>query len=172
MPGSPPASTPAAPGQSAEPAAVVIDVESIVAADSAELWRHAASPAGVNEELWPLAMSFPRHLRSLERVGTGSKLFRSRIALFGLVPVDWHDLGLERIEPSRGFREVSSSLWMARWVHERTLDSAAGGTRVRDHVEFTPRLRWLAPLMAPLYRGVFGRRHRRLRRKFGAVGNH
>jgi ligand-binding SRPBCC domain-containing protein len=129
-----------------------------------ELWRRVSTPAGVNDELWPFRM----HLDKLDlaapdasRALPGGGVL---ISLFGVLPLDWHWLGLESVTPGGGFHEVSSSLWMRRWVHVRTIEPAGEHSTLRDHVELTPRLGLLAPLLAPVYRAVFRRRHRRLRR--------
>jgi ligand-binding SRPBCC domain-containing protein len=54
------------------------------------------------------------------------------------------------------------------WEHERTLERLAnGGTRIRDHVAFEPRIRLMASLHRTIIAATFRHRHRRLRRYFG-----
>jgi len=148
-------------------AAVRIDVSSELAADVDSVWRQVSTPAGVNYELWPLRMTFPRDLPSIDEASTGQNLFRSLITLLGVLPLDWHHFGLVRIDPGRGFHEISSSLWVARWVHIRSVAPHDRGCTVHDQVECSPRLLMPTCLVAPLYRYIFERRHDRLRRRFG-----
>jgi hypothetical protein len=127
------------------------------------------SAEGVNDELGPwLRMTVPRGLDSLdlETVEPGS-LGRSWVLLFGLIPVDYDDLGLERIEPGRGFLERSTMLSQRLWEHERTIEpSAEGGCTIVDRVAWEPRLPLPGKLLRPMFRAVFHRRHRRLLRHF------
>jgi len=60
-------------------------------------------------------------------------------------------------------------LTQSLWEHERIVEPAARGCRVRDTVRFEPRWRWLGHLQLPIFRLVFANRHRRLVKKFGAV---
>lgn len=150
---------------------LIIEETSIVAADQQAVWQRVSTAGGINAELWPVRMHLPPGLDVLgELVGTK----RTRgvlISLLGILPLDWHRLGIDSLEPGHGFREESTSLWMSRWVHVRRLQRLDGGCRISDRVEFTPRLSILRPLLAPIYRQVFQRRHRELRRHFGIVAN-
>ena len=126
------------------------------------------TPEGVNHELGPwLRMTAPRHLRSLDGVTLGERLCRSWVLLFGVIPVDYDDLTLVRLEPGRGFLERSPMLSQRLWEHERTLEPADGGTRVTDRVRLEPRLRVLGRLSLVVATAVFRHRHRRLLRYFG-----
>ena len=97
----------------------------------------------------------------------GERWFRSRLLLFGVLPVDYDDLTLVSIEPGRGFHERSSMLSMRVWEHERTLEPAEGGTLVRDRLTLRAACaRWRARLQRALVAATFRRRHRRLRAWF------
>ena len=62
--------------------------------------------------------------------------------LFGLIPFDYDDLCVERLDPGVGFLERSKMLSARVWEHERTLEPLdGGGTRVTDRVRFEPRVR-------------------------------
>ena len=124
--------------------------------------------AGINAELWPLRMHLPQDPEVLLHLAETHATRGLLITLLGVVPLDWHWLGIEQIEPGRGFHEVSSSLSMRRWSHIRTIEPTTGGCLLRDRVEFTPRLAFLGPLVAPLYRAIFRRRHRVLHQRFGS----
>ena len=87
--------------------------------------------------------------------------------MFGVLPFDYDDLRLVAIEPGRGFHEDSTMLSQRRWVHRRDLEPVAGGTRVRDRIEFEPRLPCGGPLVRVVFRAVFRHRHRRLATHFG-----
>jgi hypothetical protein len=151
------------------------EVASVLPATPAEVWERVATIAGVNEELRPLArMTCPRGLAEvrLDAAGDrlGERLFRSWILLFGVLPVDYDDLTLVRVEPGRGFLESSTMLSQRRWVHERTLASVPGGCRVTDRVCFEPRLPLPGRLLRAVFRFFFRHRHRRLARHFGGRG--
>src|SRR4051812_3514255 len=101
--------------------------------------------AGVNQELAPLMrMTHPAGLERLDQqvVPLGTRLFRSYLLAFGVLPVDWDDIALESITPGQGFVE-SSSLATARvWRHRRWIHRPAtgGGCRLEDHLTWAPRL--------------------------------
>lgn len=125
---------------------------------------------GVNDELAPLLrMTHPADVDQLnpDNVPLGERLFRSWVLLFGVVPFDYDDLVLVRVEPGRGFLERSTMLSQRSWEHERTLEDAPGGCRVTDRIRFEPRLPLIGRPLRPLLRRFFRHRHRRLRRRFG-----
>ncbi|HET9471713.1 MAG TPA: hypothetical protein VFO24_11465, partial [Usitatibacter sp.] len=101
-------------------------------------------------------------------VPLGERIFRSWILLLGVLPIDWDDLTLVRIERGLGFLESSTMLSQRRWVHERTLVAVDGGCRVTDHITFEPRLPGSARVFLPVFRFFFRHRHRRLARWFRA----
>lgn len=150
------------------------EVRSVVPATPAEVWERVATIEGVNHELLPLArMTVPPEFagRRLDAAGgaLGQRLFRSWILLFGVLPVDWDDLTLVRVEPGRGFLESSTMLSQRRWIHERTLEPVPGGCRVTDRIEFEPRLGLPGGLFLGVFRFFFRHRHRRLGAWFGAA---
>jgi hypothetical protein len=130
------------------------------------------SAEGINFELAPLLrMTVPRGLGTLDldRVEPG-RLGRSWILLFGVLPVDYDDLGLERIEPGRGFLERSTMLSQRLWEHERTIEPrAGGGCTLTDRVAWEPRLPLPGRSLRPLFGAFFRHRHRRLRRHFAVA---
>jgi len=146
------------------------EVSSVLPAPAAAVWARISTMAGVNFELAPFfRMTFPARFAAIDpaAVPIGRRVFRSWILLFGVLPVDYDDLRLERIEPGRGFLETSTMLSQRRWIHERTLEPAGPGCRVTDRVRFEPRLPGLAWLFGPLFHRLFLHRHRRLREAFG-----
>src|SRR4029077_13176970 len=121
------------------------EVSSVVSATPERVWARVSTMEGVNHELMPLVrMTCPRRYAGLrldpEIVPLGVRAFRSWVLALGILPVDWDDLTLVRIEPGRGFLEDSTMLSQRRWVHERTLAAVDGGCRVTDHIRFEPRL--------------------------------
>jgi len=143
-------------------------------APAREVWEQVTSADGINYEMSPLfRMTVPRGLDSLdiERLGPG-RLGRSWILLFGILPVDYDDLGLERVEPGRGFLERSTMLSQRLWEHERTIepDHAGTGCTVTDRVAWEPRPPLPGLLLRPLFAGFFRHRHRQLRRHFAGRG--
>jgi ligand-binding SRPBCC domain-containing protein len=133
------------------------------------VWDRVTTMAGVNDELAPFfRMTHPRGLDRLpDDAPTGVRLFRSWVLLFGVLPVDYDDLTLMRIEPGRGFLESSRMLTSSRWEHERTLEPSGRGTELTDRINFEPRVRVLGPILFRITRALFARRHRRLRKRFG-----
>jgi len=140
-------------------------VSSVVPASPAEVWARVSTVEGINFELMPLArMTCPRRFAAIDPavVPLGQRLFRSWILLFGLLPVDYDDLTLLRVEAGRGFLESSRMLSQRRWVHERTLEAVPGGCRVTDRIGFEPRLPAAARVFGRVFRLFFAHRHRRL----------
>lgn len=146
--------------------------QSALFAPPARVWAEIATLEGINRELGPwLAMTPPPDGRafSIDDVPVDTPWFRSRILLFGRVPVDHDDLVIVELEPGRRFLERSSTRTQLVWEHERTVDAApGGGTILTDRVAWTPRA---APLAAagPVFHAVFAWRHRQLRRRFGRL---
>jgi hypothetical protein len=129
-----------------------------------------ASLSGINDELRPwLRMTAPRDAElTPEAVPLGRRWFRSWILLLGVLPFDYVDLCVERIQPGRGFLERSKTLSARAWEHERTLDRLPeGGTRLTDRVRFAPRLPGTGRAHRAVIRAIFRHRHRRLRRALG-----
>ena len=145
-------------------------VASRVDAPRSEVWARVSSMEGVNDELAPvLRMTHPPEVADLNphNVPLGERLFRSWILLFGVLPFDYDDLVLVRVDPDRGFLERSSMLSQRVWEHERTLEDAEEGCLVTDRIRFVPRPPLVGALLRPLLRAFFRHRHRRLRRRFG-----
>jgi len=115
-------------------------------------------------------MTAPRRLREngLADVALGEHLCRSWVLLFGVLPVDYDDITLSRLEPPRSFLEQSTMLSQRAWEHERVIENAAGGSIVTDRIRYEPRLPIPDLVLRRLYTIVFRHRHRRLRRYFGA----
>jgi hypothetical protein len=129
------------------------------------------SAAGINAELGPLLrMTTPRGLESLDLHGLEpGPLGRSWLLLFGVIPIDYDEIGLERIEPGRGFLERSRMLSQRLWEHERTIEAGEGGAVVTDRLAWEPRLPLPGRLLRPTIAAVFRHRHKQLRRHFGGA---
>ena len=113
------------------------------------VWGRIASLDGTNHELRPwFRMTAPQGVElSPDTVPIGRRWFRSWILLFGVLPFDYDDLCLERIEPGRGFLERSTMLSATTWEHERALEQLGPDrTLLRDRVSFNPRIRFTARL--------------------------
>jgi hypothetical protein len=140
-------------------------------AEPAAVWERATSAEGINAELGPLLrMTVPRGAESLDLHGLEpGPLGRSWLLLFGLIPIDYDQIGLARIEPGRGFLERSTMLTQRLWEHERTIEADAGGATLVDRLAWEPRLPLPGRALRPLIATVFGHRHRQLRRHFGGA---
>lgn len=144
-------------------------VASRLEAPPSEVWARVTTVAGVNSELRPIVrMTAPPGIDSLAEadVVLGERLFRSWILLLGLIPVDYDDLTLVRLEPGHGFHERSSMLSQRVWEHERTLEADGAGCRLTDRLRFEPRRPIPVPVVERVVRGLFEHRHRRLRERF------
>jgi ligand-binding SRPBCC domain-containing protein len=150
----------------------VIEVSSRLAIDRERLWAVISTMQGVNAELAPwLRMSVPLEARgkSLAEIRIGEVAFESWLLALGFLPFDRHRLCLIELERGRGFVERSSS-WLQRvWQHERTLETIAGGTEIRDRVTFEPRIGLLAPVVQMVVARLFRHRHARLRARFHSI---
>jgi ligand-binding SRPBCC domain-containing protein len=141
------------------------------------VWAHASTMAGVNYELGPLLrMTHPPEIDRLDlglggreprSGGIGRPAFRSRVLLFGFLPVDYDDVTIVRLDPGRGFLERSPLGTQRLWEHERRLEPAGGGCAIVDRVRHEPRVPLAGRWQSALLRQVFRHRHRRLRRRFG-----
>lgn len=165
----PPGEPPGAP----RPTVVCLDLVSHVAAARPRVWAAVASMSGVNAELAPLVrMTAPRGVDRIDgddaRVREG---FTSWILLLGLVPLDRHRFGFERIVDGHRFDERSRSWLQRSWRHTRTVTDGPSGASayVRDELAIEPRLALLAPVVRVAVRGLFRHRHARLRRRFGGA---
>jgi hypothetical protein len=148
-----------------------LSIASRLEAEPAAVWQRVMSAEGINAELWPLLrMTVPRGRESLDldalRPGP---LGRSWILLFGLVPIDYDQIGLDRIDRGRGFLERSTMLSQRLWEHERTIDVDVEGAVLVDRIAWEPRLPLPGSLLRPLFRALFRHRHRQLRRHFGGA---
>jgi hypothetical protein len=150
-----------------------ISVASRLDARPDRVWDRVITPAGINDEMRPwLRMTTPRGLDRLDpgSIELGKPIGRSWILLFGLLPFDYDEITLVRLEEGRGFLERSSMLSQRTWEHERTLEPVGeGGCLITDRVRWRPRLGLPGAPLRPLFRWFFRHRHRRLRRRFGGV---
>lgn len=148
-----------------------IVVASRLDAPAEEVWERVTTPEGINDEMRPwLRMTIPAGVESLdpESIVLGEPIGRSWILLFGLLPFDYDDLTLVRLEPGRGFLERSTMLSQRLWEHERTVESNGDdGCTVADRVHWQPRLGLPAQPLRPVIAWFFRHRHARLRRRFG-----
>jgi hypothetical protein len=148
-----------------------IQVASLLPVEPAAVWERAMSAEGINAELGPLLrMTVPRGLESLDLHGLGpGPLGRSWVLLFGLIPIDYDDIGLERLEPGRGFLERSTMLSQRFWEHERTIRPDGDGTVLTDRIAWEPRVPLPGGALRPLMAAVFRHRHKQLQRHFGGA---
>jgi hypothetical protein len=153
--------------------AAEISVSSQLSASPAAVWDRIITPEGINDEMRPyLRMTLPPGVDQLdpESIEIGVPIGRSWILLFGLLPFDYDDVCLARLEPGRGFLERSRMLSQRCWEHERTLEPIDGGCRVTDRVSWQPRLGLPGRPLRPVVGSFFRHRHKRLRRHFGCPG--
>jgi hypothetical protein len=130
------------------------------------------TPEGINDEMRPyLRMTLPPGVGEIspETVELGVPIGRSWILLFGLLPFDYDEVCLVRLEPGRGFLERSKMLSQQVWEHERTIELAEGGCTVTDRVSWQPHLGLPGAPLRPVIGWFFRHRHKQLQRHFGGV---
>jgi hypothetical protein len=148
--------------------------ESKLRCDRRRAWEWITSLDGVAAEMRPfLRMTAPKNVRTLADVDVtpGKLLFRSRVFLFGVIPIDHSDLTVLELRRDHGFVEQSPMGSMRLWRHERQiLDCASDETAVvvEDRLTFEPR--WAKPLVGWFIKRVFAHRHRVLRKQLGDRG--
>ena len=116
------------------PSAEIV-VSSQLQTTPAKVWDRVITPEGIRDEMHPyLRMTLPAGVERLdpESVELGVKIGRSWILLFGLLPFDYDDITLVRLDPGRGFLERSQMLSQRVWEHERTIEPDAEG-RLLNH---------------------------------------
>jgi ligand-binding SRPBCC domain-containing protein len=162
-------------GSGAAGGAGSFSVSSRLAAPVAEVWQHATTVSGINEELRPvLRMTAPADVRGLDptTITLGKRICRSWLLLGGILPVEYDDLVVVELEAGRRFLERSTMLTQRVWQHERVLEPDGPAACVlTDRLIFQPRTRWLLPVVSRIVRSLFRHRHRRLRRRFGQAGD-
>lgn len=157
---------------------VTHEIRTELAAPAADVWVHATTMAGVNEELGPwVRMTHPADLSDLSTAPPdlmGSVAFQSWLLAFGFLPFDRHALRLLSVD-DRGadggaFVEDSTSWMQKRWRHERTVDVLTATTcAVTDRLVIEPRVGLARPLVARIVPWLFSRRHRCLVARFGTA---
>jgi hypothetical protein len=148
---------------------IEIGATSVLGAAPQAVWDRVTTIQGINHELGPwMRMTAPRGTElSVQAVPLGRRWFRSWILLLGVLPFDYDELCIERLDAPAGFLERSRMLSAPVWEHERTLEALpGGGTRVTDRVRFLPRLALAGRIHRAAIAAIFRHRHRRLRAHF------
>jgi hypothetical protein len=156
---------------------VRFEQSSALAVDARRVWDRAVTPEGINDELMPIMrMTVPVRFRgkTIADVEPGTRLGRSWILLFGVLPFEYDDIGLAELGPGFRFLERSTMASMKRWQHERTITPSSSqapsgaGCTITDRVEFETRLPipGLERLLRAVFRRVFRHRHARIARHF------
>ena len=144
--------------------------ESRLNAPPEAVWELVRRMSTVNVELSPFAgMTFPGDDYAFSEKDTelGAFLFKSCILLFGVLPMDWHYVRMNKVVDGQGFSEDSVSLMHKYWRHDRWIEPAEKGCILHDKVVFLPRLPLVGNLALLIYRVVFRNRHRKLSRLIG-----
>lgn len=144
------------------------EIVSVLEVKADRLAKDLLTMEGVNYELSPwLQMSAPEEWQTkpIKHWPINRKLFKSWITLFGLIPVDLHAFKLIETNEN-GIKECSTSIINTYWKHERTILKFDTVSKVRDTLEFQPRLSWLAFILKPIYKSVFIHRHNKLKQRY------
>jgi hypothetical protein len=148
---------------------ISLQFESKLSSSRGRVWEWITSLEGISAEMWPwLRMTAPKHVRNIAdlEMKPGTRLFRSYVFLFGILPIDYSDLTLLEFDPGRGFVEESPMGSMKLWRHERrVVDCPADSSAVLlvDRLTFQPR--WAESLVGWFIRRVFEHRHKVLRER-------
>ncbi len=89
---------------------IEISIESSVKASPEEAWAWITSLQGISEEMRPyFRMTAPAGVTSINDIAVepGKPLFRSRVFLFCILPIDYSDITLVEINKGSGFIEQS-----------------------------------------------------------------
>ncbi len=147
--------------------------ESQLGASAARVWEWITSIEGVSAEMRPLLrMTWPKGIRSLDEldIRPGERMFRSRVFLFGVLPIDYSDMTLLEFSPGDGFLEQSPMGSMKLWRHERRIaPSPSDPARVVliDQLTFEPRM--AKRIVGWFIRRFFMHRHDVLRARLGGA---
>ncbi len=139
-----------------------------IKATPAQAWAWMTSVESISKEMSPiLRMTMPAGVKDLQSISfeSGKPLFRSWFLLFKILPFDFSDFTLEKIEPEISFVEQSTMGSMRSWRHERRVEPANGGCLLIDELTFEPRFAgWLANKFVRIF---FSHRHRQLLKYLG-----
>jgi ligand-binding SRPBCC domain-containing protein len=147
-----------------------LSFESEVSASPQKVWEWIISLKGISSEMWPyFRMTAPKGFESLENLNIilGQPLFRSKVFLFGFLPIDYSDITLIEIEKGSGFVEKSPMGSMKLWRHERRIISTASGCKIIDHLTFEPKM--ATQIIGWFIRTVFQHRHKVLRKNLNKI---
>jgi ligand-binding SRPBCC domain-containing protein len=148
------------------------EISTLLNATPAEVWRRVTTPEGLKDEFIPLMrMTIPRALRgaTIDDLPLGTPAGRSWLLLFGVIPVDFDDLTIAELGPGHRFLEISTMLTQSQWRHERLVEPRDGGSRLTDRLGWRGRTRISEAVLGAAVPVLFRNRHRRLRRRFGAL---
>lgn len=142
------------------------------------VWDRVTTQEGINDEMGPyLKMTMPRQFRgrSIADVTPGTRIGKSFLLLFGILPFGFDDITIAKIDPGRMFREESVMTGMRIWVHHRTLEPLGDRTVVTDEITLAPQAPMgLIPgwgkVMSRVLSAFFAHRHRRLSRALTGAG--
>jgi ligand-binding SRPBCC domain-containing protein len=140
-------------------------------------WQLVTTQQGINQEMGPyLKMTMPKQFRgkSVADLEPGTRIGKSLLLLFKIIPFGFDDITIARIEPGRMFREESVMTGMRVWVHHRTLEPKGDKTVLSDEITLAPQAPLgLIPgwgvLLSKILSAFFAHRHRRLSRSLTKV---
>lgn len=143
-----------------------------------QVWQRVTTQEGINDEMGPyVKMTMPRQFRgkSIADVTPGTRIGKSFLLLFGVIPFGFDDITVAQIEPGRMFREESVMTGMRVWVHHRTLEPKGDRTIVCDEITLAPQAPMgLIPgwgrLLSIALSAFFAHRHRRLNQSMTTAG--
>jgi len=144
-------------------AAISLRFESQLYAPPERIWEWITSLDGISKEMWPFfRMTFPKGVHSISdiKIEPGIRMFRCYVFLFGILPIDYSDMTLLKLDKGKGFVEQSPMGSMALWHHERNIlpcHSDSKAVMLVDQLVFRPRV--ASRFVGWFIRHVFIHRH-------------
>lgn len=144
---------------------MTIERSTVLDAPSERVWKEVNRPDLLRYVAWPLLTFEPVEPAAFpER--WAEREYRIRMRAFGLVPLGWQVIGIERPAPggpARRLRDDGRGTLARRWDHLITVEPAGPGrTRYTDRVEIEAGL--LTPFVGVFAWGFYAHRQRRWRR--------
>jgi SAM-dependent methyltransferase len=137
--------------------------ESVLAAPADEVWGMVQRTELLREVAAPFLRFRPASSGRLPLTWPVGAPLRLRMYLFGLVPLGFHEIVVDRIDDrARELHTRERGTLLRRWEHVIRVEPVGSGhARYTDEVELDAG--WLTPLVGAFSRAFFRHRHRRWR---------
>lgn len=133
-----------------------------------QVWKKIGTMEGANKELFPIKMSYPASHKNLTPTNfpPGAIAFKSTLSVLGIIPIGFHQVKMDQLNPPYGFKENSISTGFQLFEHTRTIEDSGNITIIQDEIRLVARSLY-GSLMSIFYPSTFKKRHKRLIQWFG-----